>query len=233
MFRAIIFDFDGVIVDSEPLIFRLTQGMAAQEGWKLTEAEYYHRYLALDDAGIIEELYRSHGRTPDPIRRQELVAWKAKTYMEAIRHGLPLFPGALEFIRKVAAKYPLAIASGSLRQEVEYLLTKADIRDQFAILATAEDTSRSKPAPEIYSKALERLRSLPTFAKGPLGASDCLTIEDAPAGIVAAHAAGMKCLALAHSRPAGELRHADWVCRNFVEVVEVLPELALEASGGQ
>ncbi|MGH9431521.1 MAG: HAD family hydrolase [Terriglobia bacterium] len=218
MLRAIIFDFDGVIVNSEPLIMRLTRQMAARQGWPLSEEEYYRDYLALDDRGIVEHLYHAHGLKCDPRRRDELVEWKARTYMVAIREGLPPMPGAVEFVRMAAERYPLAIASGSMRHEVEYLLDKLNLRDAFAVLASAEDTELSKPDPAIYLCALQRLQQLPRFAGQPLCATECLAIEDAPAGVRAAQAAGMKCVALTHSRPSGDLLHADALFRSFAEI---------------
>lgn len=218
MLRAIIFDFDGILVDSEPLIFRLTQQMAAREGWTVTEDDYYVNYLALDDRGVVEHLYQSHGRPVDSKRRDELIAWKFRAYQEIIRDGLPPMPGAVAFVQQVAARFQLAIASGSLRSEIEHLLGKLGLREKFAALATADDCAQSKPDPEVFLKALARLQELPVFPSSPLTAAECLAIEDAPLGVVAAHAAGMKCLALAHSRPMEELRHADWVHREFVDV---------------
>jgi len=240
MLRAIIFDFDGILVDSEPLIMRITQQMAAREGWQVGAEEYYRDYLAFDDRGIVEHLYASHGRPVDTARRDELVAWKARTYWDAIREGLPPEPGAVDFVRTVSARYPLAIASGSLRPEIEYLLGKLGLRDKFPVLISAEDTERGKPDPEIYLKALAALRRLapkpgpvPGPVPGPdigpdpdqnrggvadLQAGECLVIEDAPAGIQAAHAAGMKCLALANTRPLEALGAAEWACRGFAEV---------------
>ena len=218
MLRAIIFDFDGVIVDSEDLIFQLTQQMAAQEGWTVSETEYFRDYLALDDRGIIEHLYRSHGRPVDAKRRDELIGWKFRAYQEIIRDGLPPMPGAVVFVRKVAVRYPLAIASGSLRVEIEHLLTKLGLREKFDVLATADDCARCKPEPEVYLKAWARLGELAAFREKQLLASECLAVEDAPLGVVAAQAAGMKCLALAHSQPPDELRHADWVVGEFDQV---------------
>lgn len=218
MLRAIIFDFDGVIVDSEPLIMKLFQETAANVGLTLTAEEYYRDYLALDDRGIVELLFRRHGRALEPARLDQLVAWKARAYQEMIRDGLPALPGSIDFIRRVANDYPLAIASGSLRAEVEYLLTKLGLRNEFAVLATAEDFERSKPDPEVYQKALAGLQRLDAFRRNPLKPAECLAIEDAPGGVYAAQSAGIKCLALTHSRPAEELRHADWLFDGFPQV---------------
>ena len=218
MLRAVIFDFDGIIVDSEPLILKLTQEMAAREGWNVSEEEYYHDYLALDDRGIVEHLYTSHGRPVDAPRRDELVAWKGQRYQEIIRDGLPPIAGAAEFITEMAGLYPLAIASGSLRVEIHHLLTKMGLRERFSVLATADDFERSKPDPEVYLLALLRLRALPNFRDQSLQADECLAIEDAPLGVIAAQAAGFRCLALAHSRPSEELQHADLIAPGFAEV---------------
>jgi HAD superfamily hydrolase (TIGR01509 family) len=216
--RAVIFDFDGIIVDSEPLILKLTQEMAALEGWAVSENEYFRDYLAMDDRGVVEHLYASHGRPLDAQRRDELLDWKAQRYQGIIHDGLPPMAGAAEFIVEIERHYPLAIASGSLRVEIHHLLTKMGLRDKFSVLATADDCQRSKPDPEVYLTALSRLRALPNFRDEPLLSEDCLAIEDAPLGVVAAQAAGFKCLAITHSRPAQELQHADMVAAEFASV---------------
>ena len=221
MLRAIIFDFDGTIVNSEPLILKLTQEMAALEGWTLTDEEYYQTYLALDDRGIVEHLYRSHGRRLDEARRDELVEWKARKYMDEIRDGLPTFPGAIEFVRKMASQFPLAIASGSFRSEIEHLLGKIGLSDKFTLMVTADDVAHSKPDPEVFNKTLSALTKSvfnPNAGHAPLRAAECLVVEDAAAGVDAAHAAGMRCMALAHSLTLEALAHADWVYDNFIKV---------------
>ena len=218
MLRAVVFDFDGIIVDSEPLILRLTQEMAALEGWAVSDEEYYRDYLALDDRGIIEHLYASHGLHVDVARRDELVAWKGQRYQEIIRDGLPPMQGVVEFVNEMASHYPLAIASGSLRVEIHHLLSKLGLREKFSVVATADDCQRCKPDPEVYLLALSRMRALPEFLDQPLQSEDCLAIEDAPLGVVAAQAAGFKCLALAHSRPPSELQQADLIASKFADV---------------
>src|SRR5208283_3561977 len=130
LLRAVIFDFDGIIVDSEPLILKLTQEMAALEGWAVSEEEYYHDYLALDDRGLVELLYARNGRPLDLLRRDELLHWKGQRYEAIIRDGLPPMAGAAEFIAEAGRHYPLAIASGSLRSEIEHLLSKMGLREK-------------------------------------------------------------------------------------------------------
>jgi HAD superfamily hydrolase (TIGR01509 family) len=218
MLRAIIFDFDGVLVNSEPLKLKLIQQIAAKEGWSVTEAEYYRDYLPLDDPGVVEYLYRSHARFIDGARRDALVDWKRRAYAQATDSGLPPFPGALQFVRRAAAHYALAIASGSLRSEIEHLLSKLELRGAFAALTGADDCERIKPDPEVFLKTLARLQQHPVFQQKPLSAAECLAIEDAPHGVVAAQKAGIRCLALSHSLPPERLQQADWVCRGFADV---------------
>ena len=220
LLRAIIFDFDGIIVDSEPIIMKLTHEMAAQEGWAVSEEEYYDTYLALDDRGIVEHLYASHGRAVDHARVEELVNWKSRVYGTIIENGLPTLPGAVDFVRQAARTYPLAIASGSARSEIEHLLGKLGLRDHFRIIASADDCARSKPDPEVYLNAVAGLNALPGFHGSPLLASECLAIEDAPGGVDAAHAAGIRCMGLAHSRAQENLAHADWAFSGF-QVVDL------------
>lgn len=218
MLRTIIFDFDGIIVDSEPIIMKLTREMAAKEGMAVTEEEYYRNYLALDDRGIVEHLFTSHGRAVDHSRVEELINWKSQVYGTIIENGLPTLPGAVDFVRQAAESYPLAIASGSARSEIEYLLAKLGLRDLFRIIASADDCERSKPDPEVYLKAVAGMNTLPEFQESPLLASECLAIEDAPGGIEAAQAAGIRCMGLAHSRAQENLLHAEWVFHGFEEV---------------
>jgi len=218
LLRTIIFDFDGIIVDSEPIIMKLTHEMAAQEGWAVSEEDYYRDYLALDDRGIVEHLFNSHGRPVDHARVEELVNWKSSVYGNIIENGLPTLPGAVEFVRQASKAYPLAIASGSARSEIEHLLGKLGLRDLFRMIASADDCERSKPDPEVYLKAVAGMNTLPEFQEKPLLASECLAIEDAPGGIDAAHAAGIRCIGLAHSRATENLAHADWAFHGFEEV---------------
>ena len=124
----------------------------------------------------------------------------------------------MEFVNDIADLYPLAIAGGSSRAEIEPLLAQLGLREKFWVLATADDCRHSKPDPEVYLTGLFRLRALPRFRRDPLQASECLAVADAPLGVTAAQAAGFKCLALTHSRPAGELQHADWVVSEFADV---------------
>lgn len=213
MLRAVIFDFDGVIADTEPLHFAAFRKVLAEIGVALTEADYYANYLGYDDKGCFAAALAANGRPAPPATVADLVARKAGAYMEHIRRHLVVFPGVRELVRGAAARYRLAIASGALRHEIEFILEQAGIRKEFAQITSAEDVTRGKPDPEGFLHALASLnRERPAE---PLAAADCLVIEDSIPGIRAARAAGMKVLAVANTHTIQDLREADAVTHSL------------------
>ena len=203
--RAVIFDFNGVLVDDEHVHFELFREALAAEGVDLIEAAYRDRYLGFDDRGCFQAALVDAGRSPRPIDFvDELIARKAARYAEVAEAGLKFFPSAAETLRGLADRYPVAICSGALRAEIEYALGRLEIRDRVQSITSAEDTERCKPDPEGYLIALDRLRAdLPD-----LDARDCLVIEDSLAGIEAARAAGMVAVGVSHTYRRDELERA-------------------------
>lgn len=205
--QAIIFDFDGVIADDEPLHLAAFQRALASEGMTITREQYYARYLGFDDRSAIMEAFRDAGATPSPGRLQTLLAAKAEQFLALVRAGVPIFPGIPAFVRGASARVPLAIASGALHHEIELILAQAGLSDCFSALVSAEDVREGKPSPEGFLLALERLR-----ANGCKLAPDrCLVIEDSQPGLEAARRAGMRCLAVASSYPREALGGADLI----------------------
>lgn len=196
MLRAIIFDCDGVIADTEPLHLAAFQRVLEEEGLSLAEGDYYDRYLALDDRSCFMKVYEDRGRSLDPNRLDELIARKAAYLEPVIREQLRIFPGVEEFVRRAAARFPLAIASGALRREIKLILESARLLDCFCAIVGAEDVSRGKPHPEPFLKALALINEARSETIRP---EECLVVEDSIHGIEAAHAAGMRCLAVTNS----------------------------------
>ncbi len=221
MLGAIIFDFNGIIADDEPLHLEMFQKVLAEQGIPLFREEYYRSFLGMDDRDCFKAVLAARKRPADDELVNQLIAKKADCYAQAIKERLIIFPGVKELIGAAAAKYPLAIASGALRHEIEGILNAINLRAAFSAIVSAEDVRRGKPAPDCFVLALERLNQRPSAA--PIAAASCLVIEDSPWGVTAAHAAGMKCLAVTNSYPAGSLTEADHV----VSTLEGLPLAAL------
>jgi beta-phosphoglucomutase-like phosphatase (HAD superfamily) len=209
--RAIIFDCDGVLVDSEPLHLQAFREVLKKEGIEVSREDYLEKYLALDDRDCFQAVFKEQGRGLAPERLASLMKEKAQVYARLTHEGgLLVFPGVPEFVMAVSQSYPLAIASGALKDEVEQALQTAGIRPYFEAIVTAGDVANGKPHPDPYLKALELLNASgkrPT----PILPQECVVIEDARNGVTAAHAAGMKCAAIPSSHPAYELAAADLV----------------------
>ena len=210
MLRAVIFDFNGIIVDDEPIHFELFRRVLNEEGITLSEEEYYARYLGFDDRGAFSAAYREHGRPLRQTKLDELIERKAAYYLEAISTKMRVFPGVESLIPVLATKLPLAIASGALRNEIEMILSSIGLFNAFRAIVSAEDVIRGKPEPEIFVAALARLNTC-LNGEPAIGASECLVIEDSKEGIRGARRAGMKCLAVTNSHSAELLAEADCI----------------------
>lgn len=198
--RAAIFDFDGVLVNSEPLHFRGLREALLPEGVAIGEAEYYSAYLSYDDRTAIRRALERHGVEAGD-GRVEAVAGRKARLLDLLLRECPFFPGARELVRNLEREVPLAIASGALRHEIETVLRQGGLRGCFRAVVAADDVSRGKPDPEPYLAALAALeKDLPGLAPG-----DCLVFEDSVAGIAAARAAGMRVVAVTHSYPPARL----------------------------
>ena len=212
MLRAIIFDCDGVIADTEPLHLAMFQRVLEQEGIELTREEYYGKYLALDDRSCFTTIHRDRGV---PISREKLarlIEQKADFLEPVMRDRLHIFPGVVEFIREAWLRYPIAVASGALRHEVELVLHHAGVRTCFQVIVAAEDVVMGKPDPEPFLNACAQLSASQVESFGP---HECLVIEDSMPGVRAAHLAGMRCLAVTNSYPEDRLVDADRVVHSL------------------
>ena len=210
MLRAVIFDFNGIIVDDEPIHFELFQRVLNEEGLTLTESEYYARYLGFDDRGAFTAAFRDHAQPLPQSKLEDLIERKAAYYQEDIKNKMRVFPGVQSLIPILARELPLAIASGALRNEIEIILSSIGLRNEFCAIVSAEDVDRGKPEPEIFLKALAQLNT--SFDGRPaISANECLVIEDSKEGVRGARRAGMKCLAVTNSHPPELLAQADRV----------------------
>jgi HAD superfamily hydrolase (TIGR01509 family) len=208
MIHAVIFDFNGVLVDDEDVHFELFREVLAAEGMPLTAEDYHERYLGYDDRGCFAAVLGDHGRTADPALLDDLIARKGRRYVEVAEAGLRYFPFAAETLDAVSARWPLAICSGALRSEIEYALNRLDRRGHVRAIIAAEDAHKCKPDPAGYLQALDALRSLGEGRAAGLRADECLVVEDSLAGIISAKGAGMKAVGITHTYTAAQLREA-------------------------
>ena len=209
--RAAVFDFDGVIVDSEPLHYRSLRDALRPEGVEISEAEYLQVYLAYDDREAIRLALEHHGQSTDPARRERIEARKVETFARLIPE-IPVFDGVRDLVRALEAEMPLAIASGARHDEVDAILRGVGLRDAFEAIVGAEDAERTKPDPAPYLEAARRLAAR-TVGLTP---EECVAFEDSMPGIASALVAGMKVVGIAHSYPAEKLRAAHRVVDSLV-----------------
>ena len=206
--QAIVFDFDGVIADSEPLHLRAFQLALADEGIELAAADYYAHYLGFDDVGMFQALAGDREIAMSDGRVADLVVRKGEKLQALLRGDSVLFPGAVDFIRTAAAAVPVAIASGALRHEIVEIVGAAGVHDLFAAIVAAGDTPLSKPSPAPYLLAFERLRER---SGRDLDPRRSVAIEDSRWGLESARGAGLRCVGVTSSYPADQLPGAELI----------------------
>jgi beta-phosphoglucomutase len=208
MTSGILFDFNGVIVDDEPLHCEALIATLAGYGYSLDRETYYREYLGFDDRECFRFSFERIGRSQEESVLEEAIARKHAEYERRIRDSMRLVPGAAEFVENAALDgFQLAIVSGALRSEVDLVLELSGLRPHFAEIVAAEDVSACKPDPQGYNRARQML---------DLAASRCIVIEDSLPGLAAAHAAGLRCIMLTTAHPEDACSAADMVWQNFV-----------------
>ncbi len=203
MLRAIVFDFDGVIANSEPLHCRAFRDALARRGITLTEADYYSQYLGYDDVGAIRAVAADRGLHLTTDQITAIVDAKAERFEELQHSSSVLFPGAEALVRAAASAMPVGIASGALRAEILRVLDAAGLADLFGAIVAAEDTPLSKPAPDPYRRAVHLLSEASGQAIDP---SECVAIEDSRWGLQSARDAGLRTVGVAQTYEASALQ---------------------------
>ncbi len=206
---AVIFDLDGVIIDSEPLHKRAWKVVFEEKRIFLRDEELAES-IGTTDHSLLKRIIRENNLDPDWGKWYEK---KGEKYKALLKNNLQVFPGATSLIKKLSERYSLALASSAWRENIEFVLNKLRLTKYFKVVMGREDAGNHKPHPEVYLLAGERL-ALPSHK--------CIVIEDSRVGIRAARGAGMKCIAVANSFPPPRLREADLVV-NTLEDKTILP----------
>jgi beta-phosphoglucomutase len=208
--EAVVFDFDGVLADSEPLHLRALQDALAARGIDLGAEEYYATLLGFNDAEALENLARARGLSLDDAAQLSINQDNAARFAALQAANDVLFPGAMALVARLGAEVPLAIASGARRDEITRTLAHASLTAAFKTIVASGDTPQSKPAPDPYALAVKRLGVRPSCTAA---------IEDSRWGLQSARAAGLRTVAITHSYPADELRpYADLVVASLNEI---------------
>ncbi len=216
MLAAVILDFDGIIVDTEPIHYRAFQEILVPLGLGYSWEEYLDKYIGYDDRDAFRHVFRAGGIALDEGGLQEMIGQKGAAFQRIIAAGVEPYPGVVELIRAVHGRVPLGLCSGALPADIEPILGQLGIAGLFDAIVTAADVEASKPDPESYRLALEELRSACPGRR--IIAASTLAIEDTPAGITAARGAGLKVLAVSNSYPEEALADADRVVTSLANM---------------
>ncbi|MGG6269761.1 HAD family hydrolase [Leptolyngbya sp. AN03gr2] len=218
MLKAVLFDFNGVIINDEPLHDKLLEQLLIEENLRPKPGEFRELCLGRSDRVCLQEMLERRGRVVTPDYLDELVSRKAQAYLKEISaiDKLPIYSG----IEDVMFKLPqckFAIVSGALRSEIELVLERANLRSRFSVVVSGEDITVSKPEPDGYLLAVDRLNQ--EFPELQLTAAECLAIEDTFAGIQAAKAAKIPVVGVANSYPFHMLqRCANWTVDYLIDL---------------
>jgi len=211
MVRAVIFDFDGVLVDSERLHYEALARALKEKCMDLTWEEFKVGCIGVPDWDAVKWALKRNG-VDDDEQTSEVLQRKTEIYDAWLKDRLPAVDGMADVVKALAQKFVLAIASGSFRYQIEAVLLREGILDLFPIIVGHEDCEKGKPDPTPFLMAMERLNE---FVSPPLRPHECLVIEDSPAGIQAARKAGMRCVALRTYYEDEALKDADIIVDNL------------------
>ena len=207
---AVIFDMDGVIVDSEPRHEKAYLEIVRELGYEQNHGLDFTQYIGRSDRELWMD-FVAKNRPKQPL--DELLEMKRRLVVEIIRREQPLFDGLPELVESLSGRYALGVASGSERAVVDAVLALKNIRRFFSAVVTASEVKHGKPAPDIFLRAARLLNAAP---------ADCWVIEDSKPGVAAGLAAGMRVIAITNTHPAVELRSATNVVRTYEEIRELL-----------
>ena len=209
-FAAIIFDMDGVIVDSEPRHERAFLEIFEQMGYGQSHGMHLPDYLGRSDSAVWVDFIAKH----KPAQSfDELMTWKQSHFLKILKAEQPIFDGLPELVDKVARRFKLAVASGSRHPVIDEVLALKNLRRYFPVVVSTTDVPRGKPAPDVFLRAAELLGVAP---------ATCCVLEDSAAGVTAARAAGMNVIAITNSLPAEKLAHATHVVKTYEEIEQLL-----------
>ncbi len=208
MIQAILFDFNGVIIDDERIHLKAYREVLLGENVPLTDEDYFAS-LGMDDAAFVRAAYERAERPLTEEVTYELIKREHELHREFITNDLPVSAGVVTFIKAAARHFELGIVSMAERSEIDYVLGLGGLDNVFSVIVSAEPGLQHKPAPDCYQRALELMNERRRAARElPLLPAQCLAFEDAPPGIAAARAVGMRTVGVTNTVTENSLRDA-------------------------
>jgi len=221
MLKAVIFDFDGVIADSEALHLRAFNEVLAPFGLEITAKDYYKTYLGLTDADCFKELVQKHRKIFGDTGVETLLKKKKIVFGKLAKTEADIIEGVREFLEMLRAnKIPMVICSGALLAEIELILEGATLSDYFDCIISAEQVNRGKPYPDGFRLALKKLNE---NSKEEIRPKQCIVVEDSHWGLEAAKKAGMHTIAVTNSYDAKQLSLAEKIVAKLSQLT--MPDL--------
>lgn len=208
MIKAILFDFNGVIIDDEPIQMRVYQELLAAEAVELSEEDYAASH-GMDDVTFVKAAYERRGKTVDDKKLGEIIDAKFAKWREVVGDNFPLFEGIENFVEKMSHEFALGLVSMERGDQIEYVLDKAGLAKHFSVIVSSSDVTACKPDPQCYRAGFNKL-DLFRIAQGhlPMTHGECLVIEDTVPGIQSARNADLSALGVTNTVSADELRAA-------------------------
>lgn len=208
MIKAIFFDFNGVVIDDEPIQFLAYQEVLTAEDITLSKEDYYSS-LGMNDLYFVRAAFKRAGRELTDNKLLRIIEGKTARHNRMIESELPLFPGVITFVKAAARQFSLGVVSMARRIEIDEVLKRANLVDKFEVVVSAEDVDTCKPDPACYVLGLSLLnQTRRKCGKREISSAECLVIEDAPPGIEAARAAGMRTIGVTNTVSENALRTA-------------------------
>jgi HAD superfamily hydrolase (TIGR01509 family) len=216
MFKAVIFDFDGVITDSEALHLRAFNKVLARYNIEIKEEVYYKEYLGFTDLDCFEIVVREGELGLDSEQIRNLIRQKNRIFEELAATEATIFEGAPEFLQMLSENgTPMAICSGAVLEEISLILEKSGLGHFFAEIVSGDQVTKGKPDPEGFLLALERLNK---GNQNPIAVGECVVIEDSHWGLEAGNAAGMHTVGITNTYNPGQLSMAEKIVANLSEL---------------
>ena len=208
MIKAILMDFNGVIINDEPIQMAAYQQVLREDGIEITEGDYFSA-LGMDDRTFVAAAYERSGKEVDDARIFEMIEAKAVKWKEAVENEMPLFEGIGGFIEKMSREFTLGIVSMARRREIDFVLEKSGLAKYFSTIVSSENATKCKPDPECFRTGFRQIDAVRT-SRGhtPLTHGECLVIEDSPPGVTGARSADLPALGVTNTVSAAELRNA-------------------------